>query len=123
MTPRQKQCLDFIVGYHNERGVSPSYDDIKYGLGLVSKSGVHRLVHALAERGHITFLRDRARSIAVRETDDTAEYLRGFQAGIAFARQHHQPPAQHPVSVFDSSRQSGNEVGSVHEPNDTTPGE
>lgn len=63
MTEMQKECLGFITDYFLERSVSPSFDDIKTALGLKSKSGVHRLVTALEERGKIRRLPNRARSI------------------------------------------------------------
>lgn len=65
LTPAQKRVLDYIRYYIERNGYSPSFDDIKDAIGLRSKSGVHRLVNALRERGHITFLRNRARSITL----------------------------------------------------------
>ncbi|PVE25487.1 hypothetical protein DC522_05780 [Microvirga sp. KLBC 81] len=63
MTPKQKECRDFIRRYISEHGASPSFDEIADGLGLRSKSGVHRLVHALVERGHVTIVENRKRTI------------------------------------------------------------
>jgi SOS-response transcriptional repressor LexA len=63
LTRSQKECLAFIEGYIKQHDCPPSYDEIAEGLGLKSKSGVHRLVHALAERGHIILSPNRARSI------------------------------------------------------------
>ena len=64
MTPKQEECLKAIrrltVG-----GVSPSYDELREALGLTSKSGVHRLVHGLAERGHIVINYGKRRSIGM----------------------------------------------------------
>lgn len=66
LTNRQKATLTFVADYMAaHEGVSPSYDEIRNGLGLRSKSGVHRLITALAQRGHITRRRDRARSVAI----------------------------------------------------------
>jgi len=53
MTPRQKQCLDFIARHIGERGTSPSYREIAAALGLASTSSVSRLVVALIDRGHL----------------------------------------------------------------------
>lgn len=63
LTPKQKECLDFIRAYIEERGASPSYDEIKGGMGLRSKSGVHRMVHGLVERGHLVIEASHARTI------------------------------------------------------------
>lgn len=64
MTPKQKRCLDAIEKLTKD-GVPPSYNELKDYLGLASKSGVHRLVHALAERGYINLSPDRARTIQI----------------------------------------------------------
>ena len=63
MTPRQKNTLDVITNYINEKGYSPSYEDLKPLLGVASKSGVHRLVMQLVDRNKIKFMKYRARSI------------------------------------------------------------
>lgn len=65
MTRRMRDCLEFIHDYSGRNGYAPSYDEIMDALGLRSKSGVHRIVHALEERMFITLLPDRARSIEV----------------------------------------------------------
>ena len=65
ITPKQKELLSFIKEYLAEHGVTPSYDEMKDGLGLHSKSGIHRLVSGLEERGYITRLPNRARAIEV----------------------------------------------------------
>jgi SOS-response transcriptional repressor LexA len=65
LTKKQRELLDYIEAYHQERGFSPSYQQMMEQLGLHSKSGIHRLVHALAERGHIKLPQHRrARAIA-----------------------------------------------------------
>lgn len=65
LTTRQRDCLDAIARLSAVRGVAPSYDEIGAAIGVPNKSGVHRLVHGLAERGYITVRRDRHRSIAL----------------------------------------------------------
>lgn len=64
LTHQQNACLSFIQRFISESGgVSPSYDQIKDGIGIKSKSGVHRLLTALEERGFIERLPHRARAI------------------------------------------------------------
>lgn len=63
MTEMQKECLGFITDYYLEKSIPPSFDEIKSALGLRSKSGVHRLIVALEERGKICRLPNRARSV------------------------------------------------------------
>jgi len=65
LTRKQSECLSFIENYIAKNGIPPSFDEMKDALGIRSKSGIHRLVHALKERGHIDFLNHRARSITV----------------------------------------------------------
>jgi len=63
LTRRQHECLSFITGYIHENGYPPSFDNIKDGMGLRSKSGVHRLLGGLEARGLIRRLPNRSRSI------------------------------------------------------------
>lgn len=62
MTKRMRDLLEFIEA-RALTGVPPSYDEMKDHLGLRSKSGIHRLVRALEERGLVNVLRNRARTI------------------------------------------------------------
>ncbi len=63
LTKRQHQCLDFIEGFIDEHGYSPSYYEIMLGVGITSKSVVYGLVNNLEDRGHITRLPGKGRSI------------------------------------------------------------
>lgn len=63
LTVQQKRLLDFIEREVRASGVCPSFDEMKAALSLRSKSGIHRLVSALEERGHIHRLHHRARAI------------------------------------------------------------
>lgn len=65
LTAKQQQLLLFIDGRLNSGGVSPSFDEMKDALGLKSKSGVHRLINALEERGFIKRMANRARALEV----------------------------------------------------------
>ena len=63
ITRKQQRVLSFIQEYIFENDVSPSYDEIGAAAGIASKSNVNRVVRALAERGTISFLPGRPRSI------------------------------------------------------------
>lgn len=63
MTPAQQKALAFIRSYVAEHEYSPTFAEIGAHLGLVSKSGVHRLVHALEREGKIRFTHHAPRSI------------------------------------------------------------
>ena len=67
LTIRQRDALEFIRTYHGEHGVTPTFDEIRLGMGLRSKSDIKRLVDALVERGFVSRLANRARSIVLRE--------------------------------------------------------
>lgn len=81
-TPRQKQAYDFIRSFIDKEGYGPSYQEIKEGLGLGSKSGVHRLVEGLEQRGLIGRLPGMRRSIALKPDFDAAYHLRRVLSAI-----------------------------------------
>jgi len=71
LTRKQHELLRFIQTRLEETGVSPSFEEMKEALDLKSKSGVHRLISALEERGFIRRLPNRARALEViREPED-----------------------------------------------------
>ncbi len=65
LTRKQAELLRFIHERLKEAGVPPSFDEMKDALDLRSKSGIHRLITALEERGFIRRLPNRARAIEV----------------------------------------------------------
>lgn len=71
LTRKQHELLLFIHERLTEDGVSPSFDEMKEALNLASKSGVHRLVSALEERGFIRRLAHRARALEILKMPDS----------------------------------------------------
>lgn len=65
LTPQQHKLLEFIQSRLEDTGISPSFDEMKDALGLRSKSGIHRLITALEERGFIRRLANRARALEI----------------------------------------------------------
>ena len=65
LTHQQEKLLQFINNFQIKSNVTPSFDEMKDGLGLKSKSGIHRILSALEERGYIRKLNNRARAIEV----------------------------------------------------------
>jgi repressor LexA len=65
LTQRQHQLLQFIHNYMSQHGVPPSFEEMRDALRLKSKSGIHRLIMALEERGYIRRLPYRARALEV----------------------------------------------------------
>jgi len=72
LTKKQKNLLLFINKKIRSTGVSPSYEEMKNSLNLKSKSGIHRLISALEERGFIKRLAHKARAIEVLKLPETA---------------------------------------------------
>src|SRR6476661_8145369 len=73
LTAKQRELLMFIRQRLGEDGVSPSFDEMREALDLKSKSGVHRLISALEERGFIRRLPNRARALEVLKLPETAQ--------------------------------------------------
>ena len=90
LTPKQLELLKYIEGHVRKRGVSPSFDEMKDALGLKSKSGIHRLITGLEERGFIRRLPHRARALEIlrlpenfRSLDPTGDAAdRGFSPNV-----------------------------------------
>ena len=72
LTRKQSELLRFIHERLQAEGVPPSFDEMKVALDLKSKSGIHRLILALEERGFIKRLANRARAIEVLRLPESA---------------------------------------------------
>ena len=72
LTKKQKNLLLYINKKIRSTGVSPSYEEMKISLNLKSKSGIHRLISALQERGFIRRLPHKARALEVLKLPETA---------------------------------------------------
>ena len=72
LTKKQKNLLIFINKKLRSSGISPSYEEMKESLNLKSKSGIHRLISALEERGFIRRLPHKARALEVVKLPETA---------------------------------------------------
>ncbi|MBM3488881.1 MAG: transcriptional repressor LexA [Alphaproteobacteria bacterium] len=87
LTRKQHELLRYINQHLAQNGISPSFDEMKEALGLRSKSGIHRLISALEERGFIKRLAHRARALEVVRLPETtvAPPPRGFAATVVKA--------------------------------------
>ncbi|WP_285709779.1 transcriptional repressor LexA [Erythrobacter oryzae] len=82
LTAKQRELIVFIQQRLEETGISPSFEEMKEALDLKSKSGVHRLISALEERGFLRRLPNRARALEViREPGDTTPARAAAPAG------------------------------------------
>ena len=95
LTRKQYELLVFIHKHLNEHGISPSFDEMKAALGLKSKSGIHRLITGLEERGFIHRLPHRARALEVVRLPENQ------QAAAAAAQQAGKPGFQPTVIQGD----------------------
>lgn len=108
LTEKQKELLLFIHERMQERGVPPSFDEMKDALDLKSKSGIHRLITALVERGFIRRLPHRARAIEViklPENETAAAAKRGFQPSViegSLPPKSNLPPPPPPSHIIDA---------------------
>lgn len=104
LTSKQKELLLFIHERIKADGVSPSFDEMKEALNLASKSGIHRLIVALEERGFLRRLPNRARALEVLKMPDSATSTappRGrqmFRPSVVNANR--SDPAPHSISVL-----------------------
>lgn len=86
LTRKQYDLLRFIHERVQETGVPPSFDEMKEALDLKSKSGIHRLITALEERGFIRRLPNRARALeVVRLPDSASPGISGRNAARGFS--------------------------------------
>jgi repressor LexA len=85
LTRKQHELLTYINARLSESGVSPSFEEMKDALDLKSKSGVHRLISALEERGFIRRLPNRARALEVAKMPETKAGAAGAGRGPAGA--------------------------------------
>lgn len=82
LTKKQHQLLLFIHERTNQDGVAPSFDEMKEALDLKSKSGIHRLIMALEERGFLRRLPNRARALEVVKLPENAEQTGKFAPNV-----------------------------------------
>jgi repressor LexA len=107
LTQKQKELLLFIHDRMRADGVPPSFDEMKDALDLKSKSGIHRLITALVERGIIRRLPHRARAIEViklPEGGDSAPRKGGFQPSVIEGSGRRAGDVAQPSSVAIDSR-------------------
>ena len=109
LTRKQHELLMFIHERIKESGVSPSFDEMKEALDLASKSGIHRLITALEERGFIRRLAHRARALEVVKLPQQATTAAPPKGRGAFRPQVLEgggaPPASTPAPAANDSRE------------------
>ncbi|MFT3965735.1 MAG: transcriptional repressor LexA [Sphingobium sp.] len=100
LTAKQQQLLLFIKQHLERGGVSPSFEEMKEALDLKSKSGIHRLISALEERGFIRRLPNRARALEVLKLPDGLAVL-PVKEPVASAAPSRAPSPPLPIAAND----------------------
>ena len=98
LTRKQLELLDFIKTRTDRDGVPPSFDEMKDALDLRSKSGIHRLITALEERGFIRRLAHRARALEIIKLPEAMEKP-GFSPRVIKGDKVDPPRAAMPVEA------------------------
>ncbi len=101
LTRKQLELLDFIKTRMDRDGVPPSFDEMKEALDLRSKSGIHRLITALEERGFIRRLAHRARAIEIVKLPEAMERP-GFSPRVIVNERPEPPRAAMAVQAVDA---------------------
>ncbi len=99
LTAKQRQLLLYIHECLEKTGVSPSFDEMREALGLRSKSGIHRLVTALEDRGFIRRLPNRARALEVVRLPDAVAGTHAGAKVVPFTRPGAAPPVLERIEV------------------------
>jgi repressor LexA len=81
LTKKQRDLLIFINDYIQKTGLSPSFEEMKLGLDLKSKSGIHRLINALVERGFLERLPNKARALEVKKMPENTVVANSNNSG------------------------------------------
>ncbi|MBR9900002.1 MAG: transcriptional repressor LexA [Rhodospirillales bacterium] len=111
LTRKQYELLVYIDNYLRDHGISPSFDEMKEALNLKSKSGIHRLITGLEERGFIRRLAHRARALEVvrlpENNEDDGPETSNNVTSIASARKAPHRPATVPTAFSEAGESIG----------------
>ena len=83
LTFKQKKLLDFLVDYYNENNVYPTFDEMRDFLKIKSKSGIHKLLSSLEEKGYVNRLPHKARALSINSSENESEKNLPFLGRIA----------------------------------------
>tara|TARA_B100000029_G_scaffold495155_1_gene559824 strand:- start:844 stop:1479 length:636 start_codon:yes stop_codon:yes gene_type:complete len=80
LTKKQKILFDYLDKYIDGSGISPSFEEMKQAIGLKSKSGIHRLITSLEERGYIKRIKHKARAMEIiKNQKESTEKIENFK--------------------------------------------
>jgi len=75
LTIKQKQLLDFIKVYYSKKQLFPTFDEMKTNLNIKSKSGIHKLLSSLQEKGYIKKTPHKARALELTNIKDNVSFI------------------------------------------------
>ena len=81
LTKKQKELYEYLYDYISKNSISPSFEEMKVAVNLKSKSGIHRLITSLEERGFIKRLKHKARAMEITKSlkNSIANFTRDFE--------------------------------------------
>lgn len=101
LTKKQRDLLLFINDYIAENGHSPSFEEMKQGVELKSKSGIHRLINSLVERGFLERMANRARALEVKRLpDNMVSFKNSRKPAVTPGQNRNISPASVPAEVL-----------------------
>ena len=83
LTLKQKKLLDFLMNYYNKNNVYPTFDEMRNFLKIKSKSGIHKLLSSLEEKGFVNRLPHKARALSINSSVNENEKNLPFLGRIA----------------------------------------
>ena len=84
LTVKQKKLLDFLIQYYNKNNVYPTFDEMRDFLQIKSKSGIHKLLSSLEEKGFVNRLPHKARALSINTNVNEIESGRTNGNGIYY---------------------------------------
>src|SRR2546426_6690946 len=101
LTRRQKQVLDFLIGFINRQGSSPSFEEIGGALGVSSLATVHKHLETLAKKGFVRRGYNQSRSVEVVAVPGTVPFAKTALRGLGrrAAEAGGGPPANFPANL------------------------
>ena len=110
LTKKQKELFEYLENYIEETGIAPSFEEMKNAVKLKSKSGIHRLIMSLEQRGFIKRLKHRARAMEI-----TKSLNNNFKQAIGFNRELNNNSISIPLL---GSIAAGNPIEAIENPNE-----
>ena len=110
LTKKQKELFEYLENYIEKEGIAPSFEEMKNAVKLKSKSGIHRLIMSLEQRGFIKRLKHRARAMEI-----TKSLNNNFKQAIGFNRELNNNSISIPLL---GSIAAGNPIEAIENPNE-----